>query len=90
LDNPNNSKVNSAADVESYIAQVNGIEDLECIEQWGVHAAPNVLGLIRPTQKLKRQAENVLVMVNAMEPWRNRGIKKKLHRMRQCSTSLFM
>jgi hypothetical protein len=32
-----------------------------------VSAAPNVPWLIRPTQKSKRQAENLLVTVNAME-----------------------
>jgi len=42
-----------------------------------VSAAPNVPGLIRPTQKSQRQGEKVLMTVNAIETKRNKGVKKK-------------
>jgi len=74
--NPNDSKEDCAADDESDIEHKNFIEDPECPEQQDVSAAPNVLGFVRPTQKSKRQAEKVLVMVNAVETWRNKGRKK--------------
>ena len=90
LDNPNHTKDGWAADIDSDIEQGNGIEDLECPEQRDVSATPNVPGLIRPTQKSKRQAEKVLVTVNAIETRRNTGVKKKLDRMCQCFTSFFM
>jgi len=77
LDNPNDSADDCAADDESNIEQNNGIEDLECPEQQDVSAAPNVPGLVRPTRKSKRQAEKVLVTVNAVETWRNKEGKKK-------------
>jgi len=89
LDNPNNSEDDCAVDVESDIEQDNSIEDLECPEKWIVSATPNLLGLIRPIQKSKRQAEMVLVMVNAMETRRNKGVKKKYDRTRQWFTSFF-
>jgi len=54
-----------------------GIEDPECPEQQDVSAAPNVHGLVRPTRKSKRQAEKLLVTVNAAETLRNKGGKKK-------------
>jgi len=76
-DNPNDSEDNCAADVESDIEQDNSIEDPVCPEQWDVSAAPNVPGLIRPTQNSKRQAEKVLMTVNAIEMRRNTGVKKK-------------
>jgi len=77
LDNPNDSEEDCAADDESNIEHNNGIEDPECPEQQDVSAAPNVPGLVRPTRKSKRQAEMVLVMVNAVETRRNKGGKKK-------------
>jgi len=77
LDNPNDSQEDCAAADESDIEHNNGIEDLECPEQQDVSAAPNVHGLVRPTQKSKRQAEKVLVTVNAVETRRNKGGKKK-------------
>jgi len=77
LDNPNDTKDDCTAEVESDIDQGNGIEDLECPEQRDVSAAPNVLGLIQPTPKSKRQAEKVFVTVNAIEMRRNKGVKKK-------------
>jgi hypothetical protein len=77
FDNPNDSEDDCAVDVESDMEQDNGIEDPESPEQREVSAAPNVPALIRPTQKLKRHAEQVLVMVNAIETRRNKGVKKK-------------
>jgi len=76
LDNPNDSEEDCAADDESDIEHNNGIEDPECPEQQDVSAAPNVPGLVWPTQKSKRLAEKVLVTVNAVETWRNKGGKK--------------
>jgi hypothetical protein len=76
LDNPNDSEENCAADNESNLEQNNCIEDSECPEQQDVSAAPNVPGLVRPTWKSKRQAEKVLLTVNAVEMQRNQGGKK--------------
>jgi len=42
-----------------------------------VRAAPKVPGLVRPTRKSYRQAEKVLVTVNAVETRRNKEGKKK-------------
>jgi len=50
LDNPNDSKDDFVADFESDIEQYNTVEDPECPEQRDMSAAPNVPGLIRPTQ----------------------------------------
>jgi len=55
-----------------------------------VSAGPGAPGLIQPTQKSNREAEQVLMMVNAIETRRNEGVKKKLDRMGQCFTSFFM
>ena len=76
LDNPNESEDDCTADDESDIGPNNGIEDPECPEQQDVSAAPNVTGLVRPTQKSTRQAEKVLVTVNAVERQRNKGGKE--------------
>ena len=77
LDNPNDTEDNCAANVESDIKQGNVIEDPECPLQQDVSATHNVPGLIRPTRKLKRQAQKLLVTVNAIETRRNMGVKKK-------------
>jgi len=77
LDNSNDSEEDSAADDDSDIEHNNCIQDPECPEQQDVSAAPNVPGLVRPTRKSKRQAEKVLVTVNAVETRRNKGGKKK-------------
>jgi len=77
LDNPNDSEEVCAAADESDIEHNNGIEDPECPEQQDVSAAPNVPGLVWLTRKSKRQAEKVLVTVNAVETRRNKGGKKK-------------
>jgi hypothetical protein len=90
LDNPNDSEDDCSANVAPDMDQDNSIEDLESPEQQDVSATPNVPGLIRPIWKSKRHAEKVLVMVNAMETRRNKGVKKKWDRMRHCFTSFFM
>jgi hypothetical protein len=77
LHNPNDSEDDYAADGETDIDPNNGIEGLECPEQQDVRAVPIVPRLVRPTRKSKRQAENVLVTVNAVEMRRNKGGKKK-------------
>jgi hypothetical protein len=77
LDNPNDSKEDCTADDDSDVDHNNCIEDPECSEQHDVSTAPNVPGLVRPIPKSKRQAEKVLMTVNAAEMRRNRGGKKK-------------
>ena len=77
LDNPNDSEDDCAVDDESDIEPKNGIEDPECPEQQGVCVVPNESGLVWPTRKSKRQADKVLVTVNAVETQRNKGRKKK-------------
>jgi hypothetical protein len=77
LDTQNDSEDDCAADDESDIGPNNGIDDPECPEQQDVSTMPNVHGLVRPTRKSKRQAEKVLVMVNAVETGRSKGGKKK-------------
>ena len=77
LDNLNDSKEDCAADDDYNIEHKNCIPDPECPEQQDVCATPNVPGLVRPTQKSKRQAEKVLVMVNAAETRRNKAGKTK-------------
>jgi len=77
LDNPINGEEDCAADDESDIEQNNGIEDPECPEQQDVSAVPNMPGLVWPTRKSMRQAEKLLVTVNAAETRRNKGGKKK-------------
>ena len=87
LDSPTDSEDDCTADDESAIGPNNGIEDPECPEQQDVSTELNVPGLVRPTRKSKRQAEQVLVTVNAVETQRNNGGKKKYDRMRQWFTS---
>jgi hypothetical protein len=77
LDNPNDSEEDCAVDDDSDIEPNNCIEDPECPEQQDVSAAPNLPGLVRPTRKSKRQAEKVLMTVNASETLRNNGGRKK-------------
>jgi len=77
LDRPTDREDNWVAAGESDLEQDIGIEDPECLDLWDVSATPNVPGLIRPTRKSQRQAENVMVMVNAMETQRKKGLKKK-------------
>jgi hypothetical protein len=77
LDNPNDSEEDCAADADSDIEHNHSIEDPECLDQQDVSAAQNVPRLVRPTRKSNRQAEKVLVTVNAIETRRNKGGKKK-------------
>jgi len=77
LDNPNDSKYDCAAENESEIDHINGLDDPECPEQQDVIAAPNVSRLVQPIWKSMRQAEKVFVTVNAIEMRRNKGVKKK-------------
>ena len=77
LDNPNDSEEDCEAGDESDIEYNNGIENSECPEQQDLSATSNVPRLVRPTRKSKRQAEKVLVIVNAVETRRNKGGKKK-------------
>jgi len=77
LDNPNDCKDDCAADVETDIELDNAIDFPECPEQQGVSPTSNVPWLILPTRKSMRQAEKVLVTVNAIETRRNQGVKKK-------------
>jgi len=59
LDNPNDSEENCAPDDDPDIERNNCIGDPKCPEKQDVSAAPNVPGLVRPTRKSKRHAENV-------------------------------
>jgi hypothetical protein len=88
LDNPNHSKEDCSADYVSDIEHNNHIEDPECPEQHDVSAALNVLGLVQPIRKSQREADNVLVTVNAAEMRRNNRGKKNYDTMRQDFTSL--
>jgi len=55
---------------------VKGSEDSENLEQRNVSAAPNVPRLIQSILQSKKKAEKVLMTVNIIETWRNKGIKK--------------
>jgi len=75
LDDPNHCEDNCLADIQSNVVPENGIEVRESLEKRDVSAALIVPRLIRPTPKSKRQAEMVLLTVNAMETGRNMVIK---------------
>jgi hypothetical protein len=77
LDNPNDSEEDCTADNDSDIEHNNCIKDPEYPEQQDVSATPNVPGLVLPTRNTKRQAQKVLITVNAAETLRNKGGKKK-------------
>jgi hypothetical protein len=77
LDNPNQCEEDCAADDDSNTEDNNRIDNPECPEQQDVSDAPNVPGLVQPTRKSKREAEMVVMMVNAAETRRNKGAKKK-------------
>jgi hypothetical protein len=77
LDDPNDSEEDCSADNDSDMEYNNCFEDPECPEKQDVSGAPNVPGLVRPTRKTKRQAEKVIMTVNAAETRRNTGGKKK-------------
>jgi len=63
-------------EVESDIEQDNSNDNAQCPQQQHLSATPNFPGLIWPTRNSKRPAKKVLVMVNAMETRRNKGVKK--------------
>jgi hypothetical protein len=77
LDNPTDSEEVCAVDDDSDIEYNHCIEDPECPEQQDVSTAPNVSRLVQPTRKSKKQAEKILLLVNAVETWTNKGGKKK-------------
>ena len=77
LDIPNDNEDDCTANFESDIEPGNSIEDPICPEQRDVSTESNVPGLIRPARKSKRQAEKMLLTVNAIESRRNLGVKKK-------------
>jgi hypothetical protein len=77
LDISNDSEEDCGAAVDYDIEQNSGIEDAECTEQQHLSATPNVSGLIWPTRQSKRQVEKVFVTVDAIEMWRNKGVKIK-------------
>ena len=87
MDNPNSSGHDCAADDESDKESNYRIEDLECPEEQDESVAPNVSGLVWPTQKSNRQAEQVLVTVSAVDMGRNKGAKIRQDRMHQWFTS---
>jgi len=68
-------------DNESEIDLDNSIRNLENPEQRDVSAAPNVPRLIQPSQRSKKHAEQLLIMVSTKETRRNKGIKKKEDRI---------
>jgi hypothetical protein len=76
LDTPNDSEGDREADNESDTELDNGSEVSETLEVRNVTAAPNVPGLIRPTQQSKKKVDKALVTVNIIETRRNKGIKK--------------
>jgi len=90
LENPNDREDDCGADIESHIDQDNSIEDQHCPGQRDENTAPIVPRLIRPTRKLNRQAELVLVTVNTMKTRRNQWVKNKLGKMHQWFTSIFI
>jgi len=74
-DNLNDSEDNCGADIGSDIQQDHSIGDLDCPVRRDVSTAPNVPRLIRPPRRSKRQAEKVLMTVNAIKMRRNKGLK---------------
>ena len=77
LDNSNDSEDDWEKDNESHRELHNVSEDSEAPDVWNVRVEPNVPGLIRPIQQLKKKVEKALLTVNVMEMRRNLGIKKK-------------
>jgi len=77
LEDPNESKDNCEADNESDVELDNCFEDPECPHQGDVCAAPNVPGMIPPTQRSKKTTAQGSAMVNATETRRIRGHRKK-------------
>jgi len=70
-DNADESEDNCTADSKSDIEQDTGIKNPECPEWRDESPPPNVPRLIWLTTTSQRQAEMVLMMVNAIETRRN-------------------
>jgi len=73
LDNPNDREEDCESDDAFDIEPEIGIKDSECPEHWVVSAAPNVPGLIRPTERSMNQAGEGLMTVSA---WKQGGIRE--------------
>ena len=86
LDNPTDSEADFAADVERDVEWDYSIEDAECPEERNFRAKHKVPGLISPTRKSQRQAEMVLMTVNAITMRINKAVEETLDRMSQCFT----
>jgi len=65
------------ADIESDIKLDNVIEAPESPEHQDMSAAPNVAGMIRPTQRSKKPVGNVLMTINTMVMRKIKGNKNK-------------
>jgi len=65
------------ADIESDIKLDNVIEAPESPEHRDMSAAPNVAGMIRPTQRLKKPVGYVLMTINTMVMRKIKGNKNK-------------
>jgi len=89
LDNPNDSRDDCVADDWPAAVEVTIIYDPEWLWQWDVSSMPNVPGLIWPTWNSQRQAEKVLLIINAIEMRRHRRVKNIQHIICQCFTSFF-
>jgi len=82
LDIPNHRDDDWEADIEFDIVPDNCSEDPESREQQDVCDTTNVAALILPTQRSRRHAEKVLMVVIAIETRRNKGFKIMLDTMR--------
>jgi hypothetical protein len=71
LENAHDGEQHCTADDECAIEPNNGIEDPEYPEQQDVITAPNVPRLLWQMPKSKRQAEMLLLTLNAVEMLRN-------------------
>jgi len=77
LENPKDSHDDCTADIESDIERDNCIDVREFPEQQEMSAAQNVPAFESATQRSMRQAETVLVTVNALETRRNMRMTNK-------------
>jgi hypothetical protein len=76
LANPDKSEAECEADDEYNIEPCGGTNVTESPEHRVVGAAPTVPGLIWPTLKSMKQAEEGLATLSTMETRRNKGNKK--------------
>jgi hypothetical protein len=77
LHHQNATNENATANVQFHIGHGNAIDDPACYLYQYMSAVPNVSRLIRHTRKSMKLAQNMLLTVNAIEPRRNKGVKKK-------------